>query len=211
MTLTDPVAPVGLRERKKERTRALIRESALLLFARQGYEATTVGQIAATADISLSTLFRYFPTKAQLVVPVDLPTLVREAFRSAAPDDTVFDAIEAAMRASLPDLGGPRAGNGTDAEPGDSSGDPAGGRLGPSLAAMREALLGEAAGAVGLFAELIGERWGRHPHDPLVQAAAGSVVGVGMAAWTADRDIGRSAALEILGVGLQGLEGAFRP
>ncbi len=78
-------------------------------------------------------------------------------------------------------------------------------------ARMRDALLGEAADAVGLFAELIGERWGRDPHDLLVQAAAGGVVGVGMAAWTADRDLGRVAALRILDIGMQGLEGPFRP
>ena len=205
MALTAPPAPCGLRARKKARTRAQIREAALGLFARQGYEATTVGEVAAAADVSLSTLFRYFPTKAQLVVAVDLPTLVRQAFRDAAPEDTVFDAIEAAMRASLPDLvpafpGGP--------DPEDVAGD---GLALATLARAREAMLGQATGAVGGVAELVAERWGRDPHDPLVQAAAGSVVGIGMAAWTADRDLGRAAALEILDVGLQGLEEAFRP
>jgi transcriptional regulator GlxA family with amidase domain len=53
----------GLRERKKTKTRAAIREHALRLFREQGYEATTVEQIAEAAEVSHSTFFRYFPTK----------------------------------------------------------------------------------------------------------------------------------------------------
>jgi AcrR family transcriptional regulator len=205
MPVTAPRVRDGLRERKKARTRAQIREAALGLFARQGYEATTVDEIAAAADVSLSTLFRYFPTKARLVVSVDLSTLVHEAFRSARPDDTVFDAIEVAIRASLPVLATTFPGGPDDRERA------ANGHAMDAVTRVHEAMLGEAVGAVGLFAELIAERWSSDPHDPLVQAAAGGVVGVGMAAWTADRDLGRAAALEILGVGLGGLERAFRP
>lgn len=199
MTFPTAAPRPGLRERKKERTRAQIREAALGLFAVRGYEATTVLEIADAAEVSLSTLFRYFPTKAQLVLSVDLPTLVRDAVRDAGEDDTVFDAIRVALRSSLPELTSAMADT------------PEDDHALTTLARMRDALLGEATGAVGVFAELIGERWGRQPHDALVQAAAGAVVGVAMAAWSADRDIGRAAALEILEVGLQGLETAFRP
>ncbi len=51
----------GLRERKKQKTRESIQRTALRLFGKQGYEATTVEQIAAAAEISPSTFFNYFP------------------------------------------------------------------------------------------------------------------------------------------------------
>ena len=61
-------SPPGLRERKKQRTRELIAARALELFSERGYHATTVADIAAAAEVSKPTLFRYFPTKEDLVL-----------------------------------------------------------------------------------------------------------------------------------------------
>jgi AcrR family transcriptional regulator len=58
----------GLRERKKLRTRASLIEAALTLSDRQGYDNTTVEQIADAADVSPRTFARYFPTKDSVVV-----------------------------------------------------------------------------------------------------------------------------------------------
>ncbi len=58
---------IGLRDRKKRRTRQAIRAAAIELFTIQGVEATTVEQIAAAADISPRTFFNYFDSKEQAV------------------------------------------------------------------------------------------------------------------------------------------------
>jgi AcrR family transcriptional regulator len=57
-----------LRQRNKARTREEIRDQAMRLFAKQGYAATTVEQIADAAGVSASTYFRYFPSKEDLVI-----------------------------------------------------------------------------------------------------------------------------------------------
>jgi AcrR family transcriptional regulator len=89
---------LGLRERKKARTRAEIQQHAMRLFRDQGYEATTVEQIAAAAEVSPSTFFRYFPTKEDVVVRDDYDRLILEAFRAQTKELSPLQAARAALR-----------------------------------------------------------------------------------------------------------------
>jgi AcrR family transcriptional regulator len=58
---------VGLRERKKQKTRVLIAETARRLFSERGFEAVSVAEIAREAEVAEATVFNYFPTKEDLV------------------------------------------------------------------------------------------------------------------------------------------------
>ena len=87
----------GLRERKKRRTHDAIVRKALALFRKRGYDATTIADIAAAADIAPRTFFAYFETK-EAVVFHDFDA-IREKFAARlatrGPDETTFDALRA--------------------------------------------------------------------------------------------------------------------
>ncbi|MFI0943063.1 TetR family transcriptional regulator [Streptomyces sp. NPDC021020] len=91
----------SLRERKKQRTLATIRREAFRLFAAQGYEGTTVEQIAAAAEVSPSTFFRYFPTKEDVVLDDDYDSALADALRARPPGEPVLDSLRIALTDSL--------------------------------------------------------------------------------------------------------------
>jgi AcrR family transcriptional regulator len=62
------MSPTGLRERKKQKTKEAIQREAMRLFQENGYEETTIEEIAEAAEISPSTFFNYFPTKEDVVL-----------------------------------------------------------------------------------------------------------------------------------------------
>lgn len=101
-----PLAPdapprPGLRERKKIKTREAIRGATYALVAEQGYDSTTIEQIAERAEVSPSTVFRYFPTKEDIVITdeYDEPLLAELAARPA--DEPWTDSVRYVIRRAV--------------------------------------------------------------------------------------------------------------
>ncbi|MET9832866.1 TetR family transcriptional regulator [Streptomyces sp. NPDC006385] len=65
---TGAPSEVGLRERKKRRMYRTVSDTAIRLFLQRGFDAVSVAEVAAAAEISKPTLFRYFPAKEDLVL-----------------------------------------------------------------------------------------------------------------------------------------------
>src|SRR6266508_3120114 len=95
------MSQVSLRERKKARTRAAIREHAMRLFREQGFAETTVDQVAEAADVSPSTFFRYFPNKEAVMLQDDYdPRMIADlvAERTGrSPDDQAVRVFAGAL------------------------------------------------------------------------------------------------------------------
>jgi AcrR family transcriptional regulator len=90
--------PLGLRERKKQRTRATLIDAAVELCDRQGFERTTVDQIAAVADVSPRTFSRYFATKDAIALALidDAIDLAADELARQPTDINHFEALRRA-------------------------------------------------------------------------------------------------------------------
>jgi AcrR family transcriptional regulator len=92
----------GLREQRKARTRRDIQEHALRLFLANGYDATTVEQIAAAAGVSHMTFFRYFPSKEAVVVENDdYDPILAELIRARPREETPLTALRNAVMGEM--------------------------------------------------------------------------------------------------------------
>jgi AcrR family transcriptional regulator len=93
----------GLRERKKLRTRQAISEAAIALFLEHGYDAVSVSDVAAAAEVSKRTLFAYFPTKDDLVLHriADHQNEAARVVRERAEGEAPLDALHRHLLAGL--------------------------------------------------------------------------------------------------------------
>jgi len=166
-----PEVAIGLRERKKLRTRALIQKEAIRLFLERGFEATTIEEIAEAAEISPSTFFNYFPTKEEVVFQDELDPLILAAF-NAQPEGT--HPIRA-LRDSMKTVFGQLTAEQDNVMRQRIS-------LMSSTPALRSAMLTQFADLVDQIAELIAGRVGREPTDFAIRNLAGALLGVMMSA-----------------------------
>jgi AcrR family transcriptional regulator len=94
---------VGLRERKKQRTRWAFIDAALDLFLTQGYEATTIDEIVAAVDVSQRTFFRYFAGKEDVALSflAEYDEIFIRTLAGRPPAEPPVAALRAALNASL--------------------------------------------------------------------------------------------------------------
>ncbi len=160
----------GLRERKKAKTRAAIREQALRLFREQGYQATTVERIAAAAEISPATFFRYFPTKEDVVLQDDVDVLTLEVFDAQPPDLSPVAAMRAAAAAIFARLTPQELERFRETT-----------ELTLAVPELRARAIDEFARTIEVMAAAVAGRTGHAPDDFAVRNLAGAMIGVIMA------------------------------
>ncbi|MFD3468398.1 TetR/AcrR family transcriptional regulator [Streptomyces sp. NPDC058682] len=85
----------GRRERKKARTRQALADAAVRLFTERGFDDVGVREVAEAADVSLSTLFKHFPSKEALVFDLDedVESALVAAVRDRVPGQPVLHAL----------------------------------------------------------------------------------------------------------------------
>ncbi|MGH8791130.1 MAG: TetR family transcriptional regulator [Stackebrandtia sp.] len=157
----------GLRERKKAKTLRAIQDQALRLVAEQGYNATTVEQIAEAAEVSPSTFFRYFPTKEDAIVADEYDPVIIEAIVAQPSDLTPMQAVRRTFAELFPPF-----------LEDDSERVLTRAKLIFEVPALRNRALSNVLVTQRLICEAVATRLGREPEDMQIQQFAGAVIGV---------------------------------
>ncbi|MEU6879777.1 TetR family transcriptional regulator [Streptomyces sp. NPDC046712] len=164
--MSEPSPPPGLRERKKAKTRAAIRKATYRLIAEQGYEAATVDRIAAAADVSPSTVVRYFPVKEDILLTDESDALLDARLRARPADEEPLESLRAvvleAVATALAD------------EPEETR---LRARVMVEIPAVRARLTETAAETAQLLARALAERTGRDADDLEVRVFTAAVLG----------------------------------
>ncbi|MCT2592435.1 TetR/AcrR family transcriptional regulator [Streptomyces sp. N2-109] len=93
----------GLRERKKRQTRQLISDIATGLFLDRGFDRVTIAEIAEAAEVSVNTVYNYFPSKEDLFFDREPELIARSSalVRERQPGQSAADALLAQLRKDL--------------------------------------------------------------------------------------------------------------
>jgi len=169
--MTEVPASTGLRERKKARTRAAIRQHALRLFREHGYDATTIEQISAAAEVSPATFSRYFPTKEDVVLQDDFDIVTLEALQAQPRELSPIAAFRGAAAAARAQLSAADAQQFAETT-----------RLTMSVPEIRARALDELVRTTEMITAAIAARTGRSPDDFAARNLAGAIIGVIMTA-----------------------------
>lgn len=173
--------PSSLRERKKAKTRAAIREHAMRLFEEHGYASTTVDQIAEAAEVSPSTFFRYFPAKEDVILVDDYDPMLVEAVRAMPPEVPPIEAIRRALRDVFVTM-----------SPEVWESERRRQKLFAEVPELRMRAMNQMAQALDLVCDVISERTGLPVGDIRVRAMGGAVAGVVLAILPPGRMTGNS-------------------
>jgi AcrR family transcriptional regulator len=163
----------GLRERKRARTFNEIQREALRLFVAQGYEQTTIEQIAEAVEVSPSTIFRYFPTKEDMVLTDEYDALIITSLAAGPTGESGITAMRRALTETLGDV--------VDQDP---SVFLTRGRLMLGVPALRARLWGFLQENEAVLCQVFAAQSGRDPEDFELRVAAGAIIGAIMAALT---------------------------
>ena len=162
---------IGLRERKKLKTRAAIQKEAMRLFLEKGFDNTTIEDIAEAVEISPSTFFNYFPSKEEVVFQDDLDPLVLAAFDAQPSHIHPITRLRTAMRTVF-----------TQITPEQDRLMRQRMELFTTTPELRAAMLSQFATLADQIADLLAPRVGKRPNDFAVHNIAGAVLGVLMMA-----------------------------
>ncbi|MFR9795280.1 TetR/AcrR family transcriptional regulator [Streptomyces sp. MS06] len=156
----------GLRERKKIKTRTAIRDATYALIEEQGYDATTVEQIADRAEVSPSTVFRYFPTKEDIVLTDEYDPILEAELRARPADEPWADSLRYVLRRGV-GFGTGEEGEVTRLRS----------RLVSEVPAVRSRMMESISVTGRMLARAIAERTGHDPDGLEVRVLAASLVG----------------------------------
>ncbi|MFF1649813.1 TetR/AcrR family transcriptional regulator [Streptomyces sp. NPDC058240] len=155
----------GLRERKKLRTRIAIRRATYRLISEQGYDATTIEQIAEASEVSPSTVFRYFATKEDIVLTDAYDPVMEAELRNRPADEPPLESLRFIMTEAL------TAFLASEEEPRQRT------RLMVEVPAIRARMTETMSDTAKVLARALADRSGRNPDDLEVRVFIAAALG----------------------------------